>query len=145
MLARVPAPKLGTILEQILQSGHVWMLPFANIVYVITTLDTNRLIHAVCLLTSTCLLAKYVVTSTLLIQGLDPGFLFLLLALPVLFHAAGSLPQAHLSHSACYITLLGAVGVGTGAVMTAVIMKHVPSIRPELALELPVRHHCCCH
>jgi len=60
-----------------------------------------------------------------LIQGLDPGFLFLLLAPPVLFHAAGTLPKAHLSHSACHITLLGIVGVGTGAVMTAVIMRYM--------------------
>jgi len=60
-----------------------------------------------------------------LIQGLDPGFLYLLLAPPVLFHAAGSLPKAHLSQSTWHITLLGIVGVGTGAVMTAVIMKYV--------------------
>ncbi|KAL0035594.1 hypothetical protein WJX79_001024 [Trebouxia sp. C0005] len=58
-------------------------------------------------------------------QGLDPGFLFLLLAPPVLFHAAGSLPKARLSHSACHIILLGIVGVGTGAAMTAVIMRYM--------------------
>jgi len=44
---------------------------------------------------------------------------------PVLFHAAGSLPQARLSQSAWHVTLLGVFGVGTGAVMTAVIMRHV--------------------
>ena len=58
-------------------------------------------------------------------QGHDPGFLFLLLTPPVLLHAADSCPQAHLSHSACHITLLGAIEVGSGAVMTGVIMKYV--------------------
>ena len=71
------------------------------------------------------MLAREVLTSIISIQGLDPGFLFLLLAPPVLFHAAASLPKAHLSQSAWHITLLGIVGVGTGAVMTAVIMKYV--------------------
>ncbi|DBB05082.1 TPA: hypothetical protein ACH3X3_010346 [Trebouxia sp. C0006] len=85
----------------------------------------NRLIHAVCLLTSTCLLAREVLTSILLTQGLDPGFLFLLLAPPKLFHATGSLPKTYLSQSAWHITLLAIVGVGAGAVMTAVIMKYV--------------------
>ncbi|KAL0050580.1 hypothetical protein WJX82_002681 [Trebouxia sp. C0006] len=55
---------------------------------------------------------------SLVLQGHDPGFLFLLLTPPVLFHAADSCPQAHLSHSACHITLLGAIEVGSGAVMT---------------------------
>ncbi|KAL0050974.1 hypothetical protein WJX82_011388 [Trebouxia sp. C0006] len=58
-------------------------------------------------------------------QGLDPGFLFLLLAPPKLFHATGSLPKTYLSQSAWHITLLAIVGVGAGAVMTAVIMKYV--------------------
>ncbi|KAA6418166.1 MAG: Na+ H+ antiporter [Trebouxia sp. A1-2] len=66
------------------------------------------------------LLAFTRVPYSVLLLGLDPGFLFLLLAPPVLFHAAGSLPKARLSHSACHIILLGIVGVGTGAAMTAV-------------------------
>ena len=106
--------------------------------------DITRLSYAVCLLTITCLIATPILISILLIE-VDPGFLFLLLAPPVLFHAAGSLPKAHLSQSTWHITLLGIVGVGTGAVMTAVIMRYAFPIQMDLASQLPAWRHCCCH
>ena len=55
----------------------------------------------------------------------DPGFLFLLLVPPVLYHAAGSLPKLCLIQSSCHIVMLGIIGVGAGTVMTAVMMRYV--------------------
>lgn len=60
-----------------------------------------------------------------MLQDIDPGFLFVLLAPPILFHASGALPRLKLIHSAWHIVTLGIVGVGSGTVMTAVVMKFV--------------------